>query len=93
MLIGGLLIPIGARFRPCIRRMRWSLFLPADAMVPTALCAIVFKLTDSLQDTFGIAPLVARPSEAIEFYLYLFILFYLIVLTRRIRELEGDQSA
>lgn len=93
VLIGGLLIPIGARFRPCIRRMRWSLFLPADAMVPTALCAIVFKLTDSLQDTFGIAPLVARPSEAIEFYLYLFILFYLIVLTRRIRELEGDQSA
>lgn len=92
VLIGGLLIPLAARFRPAIRRMRWSLFFPADAMVPTALCAVLFKITDSLQDAFGIYPLAARPSESIEFYLYLFILFYLVVLTRRIGELENEQN-
>lgn len=93
VLIGGILVPLAALYRPCIRRMRWSLFLPADAMVPVALCAILFKVTDSLLDSFSIRPLVARPSEAIEFYLYLFILFYLIVLTRRIRELEREARA
>ena len=91
VLIGGLLIPLAACFRPCIRRMRWSLFFPADAMIPTALCAVVFKISDALLDGFAVQPLVARPSEAIEFYLYLFILFYLIVLTRRIRELENQK--
>lgn len=90
VLIGGLLIPIAARFRPCIRRMRWSLFFPADAMVPTAVCAVIFKISDSLQDNFYVKPLVYRPSEGIEFYLYLFILFYLIVFARRIRELEHE---
>lgn len=94
VLIGGLLIPVAAVFRPDIRRMRWSLFLPADAMVPTALCAILFKVSDKLLNAFAITPLVPRPSEAIEFYLYLFILFYLIVLTRRIGELEeGERTA
>jgi len=92
VLIGGLLIPLAARFRPCIRRMRWSLFFPADALAPTALCAVMFKITDSLLDGFGIPSLVPRPSEAIEFYLYLFILFYLVVLTRRIGELEAEEN-
>lgn len=91
VLIGGLLIPLAARFRSGIRRTRWSLFFPADALAPTALCAIVFKVSDKLLNTFAITPLVARPSEAIEFYLYLFIMFYLLVLTRRIRELEGKE--
>lgn len=89
VLIGGILIPLAARSRPDIRRMRWSLFFPASAMMPVALCAVFFKITDSLQDTFGIYAPVARPSEAIELFLYLFILFYLVVLTRRIREIEN----
>ena len=93
VLIGGIFIPLAARFRPYIRRMRWSLFFPADALVPTAICAVVFKVSDSLLDAFGVRPLVARPSEAIEFYLYLFLLFYMIVLTRRIRELEAENRS
>lgn len=90
VLIGGVIIPLAALFYPVIRAMRWSIFFPASAMAPTALAAILFKLTDTLWDNFSIRPLVARPSEAIEFYLYLFILFYLVILTRRIRELEAE---
>lgn len=93
VLIGGVLIPIAARFRPHIRYMRWSLYFPASAMMPTALCALLFKITDSLQDAFGVYPLAARPSESIELYLYLFILFYLVVLTRRIGELEAESTS
>lgn len=90
VFVGGLLIPLAAVFRPWIRRNRWSLFLPAAAMVPTAIGAVLFKASDKLLKLFEIPPLVKRPSEAIELYLYLFILFYLIVFARRIGELERE---
>ncbi|MDA7948977.1 MAG: RNA recognition motif domain-containing protein [Hyphomicrobiaceae bacterium] len=93
VVVGGLIIPALARFRHQIRRNRWSLFLPADAMVPTALGTVIFKISDKLLKTFGIAAPVPRPSEAIEFFLYLFILFYLIIFARRIRELEQDKQS
>jgi hypothetical protein len=38
---------------------------------------------------FGVA---ARPSEAVEFYLYFFIMAYLIVFGRRIAALETEDS-
>jgi len=93
VLIGGLIIPVLAQFRRRTRRNRWSLFFPADAMVPTALCALFFKAVDKVLNTFHVAAVVPRPSEAIEFFLYLFILFYLIVFTRRIKELEQEKQA
>lgn len=93
VVIGGLIIPVLARFYGQIRRNRWSLFLPADALVPTALGAVLFKISDKMLNTLGIAPLVPRPSEAIEFFLYLFILYYLIVFARRIRELEREAQS
>ena len=93
VVIGGLIIPVLAQFKRQTRRNRWSVFLPADVMVPTALGAVLFKVADKMQNTFGVASFVPRPSEAIEFYLYLFMLFYLIIFTRRIKELEHEAPA
>ncbi len=90
ILIGGLILPLLAMFYPAIRANRWSLFFPPDAIVPIALGAALFKATGSLQDAFQIPSLVMRPSEATEIYLYLFLLFYLIMFTRRIGELERE---
>lgn len=39
--------------------------------------------------SFGVA---ARPSEAVEFYLYFFMMAYLIVFERRIHALETEGS-
>jgi hypothetical protein len=75
------------------RQSRLALFLPAAALLPTALFASLFKLAGRLGDydlmSFGVA---ARVSEAVEFYLYFFIMTYLIVFERRITALETEGS-
>jgi len=92
IFIGGLLVPLAAPFMPWLRAFRMSLFLPAAALVPTALGAIIFKLIDRLQQGDYIPTLVVRPSETIEVYLYFFILAYLIVFARRIQEIEASEG-
>lgn len=86
---GGLLIPLAALFTPRIRRNRWSVFLPANAMVPAALGALIFKLFAILQNSGQYLAPVYRPAEATESFLYLFMLFYLIIFARRIGELDS----
>jgi hypothetical protein len=88
IFIGGLIVPLAALFYPWLRACRASLFLPADALVPTALGAFLFKLIDRLQQGGYINTILQRPSETIETYLYFFILAYLIVYARRLKALE-----
>ena len=90
--LGGLGIPLAAVFWPWIRCNRWSLFLPAAAMVPVALGALLFKASSMAKNVLAVPPLVFRPSEATETFLYLFILFYLVIFARRIRELEAEDG-
>jgi hypothetical protein len=92
VLIGGLLLPTAAYFRPELRASRFALFLPAAALVPIALLALCFKLLDEARAR-ELLVAYERPSESTELYLFFFILAYLIVYTRRIGELEADQSA
>jgi hypothetical protein len=88
IFIGGLLVPLAALFWPWLRACRMSLFLPAAALVPAALGAMVFKLIDRLHQSDGTPILLDRPSETIETYLYFFIFAYLLIFARRIKELE-----
>jgi hypothetical protein len=88
IFVGGLIVPVAAVFYPWIRACRVSLFLPAAALVPTALGAAIFKLIDRLQQAASHSTFLQRPSETIETYLYFFVLAYLIVYARRVRELE-----
>lgn len=90
--VGGLLIPFAALFTARIRRNRWSLFLPADAMVPVALGVVLFKGFHFIEKTWAVQMPVFRPAEATETFLYLFILFYLLVFARRIGELEREAT-
>lgn len=90
ILTGGLILPLLAIYRPEIRTNRWSLFIPPIAIAPTVICAIIFKGTDALQKKFAIPSLVMRPSEATEIFIYTFLLIYLILLTRRVIELERE---
>ena len=91
--IGGLGVPLAAIFYPWLRACRASLFLPANALVPLAIGAMGFKLVDRLQQGHHITTLLDRPSETIETYLYVFIVAYLGVFARRVRELEADARA
>jgi hypothetical protein len=93
IFIGGLIVPLAAIFYPWLRACRASLFLPAAALVPTALGAFIFKLIDRLQQGGHVDTILKRPSETIETYLYFFILAYLIVYARRLKELEVTEGA
>ena len=92
VFVGGLLIPLAAWFFPIVRRNRWSLFLPAAALVPAALGWALFRGVNQVTKIFG-ESLVPRPSESVETFIYLFLLFYMIVFARRIRELESSEDA
>jgi hypothetical protein len=78
-------------FDPRVRANRLSLFLPPAALVPAAIGAMAFKLYDLLYQKNYVGELIQRPSEVIEVNLYFFILAYLIVYARRIREIEEEQ--
>jgi hypothetical protein len=92
MVIGGILIPIAAAFAPRIRANRLSLFLPPAALMPSAIIAMAVKLADLLLQKGYVGELMQRPSETIENYLHFFIFAYLLVFSRRIREIEGDSA-
>ena len=92
IVIGGLLVPLAAVFFPWVRANRFSLFLPAAALVPTALGEVIFKVIDRLQQGNLIPIVLQRPAETIETYLYFFILAYLLLYARRIKELETAEG-
>ena len=93
VLIGGLIVPALCAFVPRLRQSRMALFLPAAALVPMTLFAVFFKLAGTLTKYEMAGGVAARPSEAVEVYLYFFIFAYLIVFERRIRELETEGPA
>jgi hypothetical protein len=92
IFVGGLLVPLAAVFSPWVRANRFSLFLPAAALVPTALGVVFFLIVDKLQQTGSFPHLLQRPAETVETYLYFFILAYLLLFARRIKELEVDEK-
>ena len=88
IFIGALLVPLAAVFWPRVRANRFSLFLPAAALVPTAIGVAFFKAVDHLQKAALIPHVLQRPAETIETYLYFFIFAYLLLFARRIKALE-----
>ena len=61
--------------------------------LPLAVAAMAVKLADMGFQKGYIGELMQRPSETIESLLYVFILAYLVVFARRIREIEREEAA
>lgn len=85
VIVGGIVIPLLALWRPAIREGRFALFLPPLACLPSALVAELGKIWERLQ-SLGLwdATLFYRASEVQELYFSLFILFYLMVFRQRV---------
>jgi hypothetical protein len=88
ILVGGIIVPLVGAVAPGLRRSRLALFLPSASLLPIALLALFFKLAGTLTKYGMAGPVAARPSEAVEFYMYFFIFAYLVVFERRIRALS-----
>jgi hypothetical protein len=85
VIVGGIVIPLLALWRPAIREGRFALFLPPLVCLPVALIAEVGRMWERLH-ALGLWDLVIfyRASEVQELYFSLFILFYLMVFRHRV---------
>jgi len=84
VLVGGLVIPLIDLFRPFDRNNAYAIFFPARAIIPAGFLTIAFNTLDMLSKKLKFA-LFPRTSEVMETFLYLFLLFYMIMLIRRIK--------
>jgi len=88
IVIGGLLVPLTAAFASNVRANRFSLFLPAAALMPTAIGAIAF----SFVHRWSHGQHKKNEFDCVEFsetYIYFFMFAYLLIFARRLRELGG----
>lgn len=93
IIIGGIVLPLSWRAKQWVSGIPIIVALtPPVAIVPVAVTAIGFNMLVTLQKSDVVGELLARPSEAAETFYYMFILFYLIMLRRRLRQ-QGAVSA
>lgn len=85
IIVGGILIPIAALFRPEIRSGRYAIFLPPLACLPIAVLAEFSRIWERMFKA-GITDfkVFVRASELQEFYFALFIFAYLLVFRSRL---------
>lgn len=89
VIVGGIVLPLlpmhlrGPFATVPILRM----LVPPKAIVPAAITTVGFDLMAGLRKDGGIEVVLPRPSEAVELFMYLFILYYMIMLWRRARTL------
>ena len=85
VVVGGILIPLLALRRPALRRQSYSVILPPLLCLPSAVLAEITRMWErAIEFVGGTFYLFGRSSEVQEFYFYLFVLLYLIVLRRRL---------
>ena len=85
VIVGGIVVPLWALVRPGLREGRFAIFLPPLLCLPVALVAELPRLYERLVSLFeGGAYIFHRGSEIQELYFYIFIVFYLIALRRRL---------
>lgn len=90
---GGILIPLYERFVGSFRRGLLQLFSPPIELMPAAITATAFKLAKIIGSD-DVSPLmVPNPNEAVETFLYIFMLYYLIVFARRVRLLQSVSTS
>ncbi len=86
VIVGGILIPIYAYFRPETRRRRFAIILPPVICLPAALLAEFAAGSERVIELLGGTTYIFyRSSEVQETYFYWFVLMYLIVLGQRVR--------
>ncbi len=90
VVLGGIVAPLLVLWRPALRRRPWAVILPPLLCLPSALLAEISRMAERLLGLAGSnGYLFYRASEVQEFYFYLFMLLYLMVLRRRLQAAEA----
>lgn len=89
MFVGGIIIPLVQRWTGSFRQPLLALLTPTLVIALPALIALGFKGVDDIEKAHLVETFYNRPSEAAETFQYLYMLFYVVVLRRRIVALEA----
>jgi hypothetical protein len=91
VVVGGILLPIAALHWPHIRTCPAGIIIPPFLCLPSAVLAEVTRLSERVAEWTGgdIDAILVRPSEYQELYFYLFLLFYMISLGKRLEPTTG----
>lgn len=90
ILIGGIIIPLVQSRTGPFRQPLLALLTPPMQLTVVATVALAVKGIDQLQKAGLVdTDVLSRPSEPLETFIYLFLLYYAIVLGRRIRALDA----
>ena len=85
VILGGIVIPLAALWRPRIRRLPGAVILPPLHCLPAAALAEFARFSERILESLDIQVYpFHRPSEVQELFFYLFTLLYLITLYRRL---------
>ena len=89
VIVGGIVLPLlPMRLRgPFASVPILRILVPPAAIVPAAVATVGFDALAALSKDGGVYVFVPRPSEAVELFMYMFILFYMIMLRRRAQAL------
>lgn len=87
---GGILFPLLRRFRPNTLPKRFDLFYPTNAVIVIAVTAAIAKSFNSICRAFDLYQPFYRASEVQEFFYFMFVLVYLVILRGRIK--QQDQA-
>lgn len=88
MFGGGIFVPLIQYWTGPFRRPLLALLTPSLVIAPAAVIALSFKGVDDLNKHVIADNVFMRPSEVVETFQYLYMLYYVVVLRRRLHALE-----
>ncbi len=87
--VGGIVLPLVQSMSGPFQSWFLRLLVPPLELLPVALIVFSIKVLSSLQKNGIGLGVLERPSETMELFYYMFIMFYMVILARRIVLLES----
>ncbi|WP_421780307.1 hypothetical protein [Kiloniella litopenaei] len=89
IILGGIVLPLIFRRQPSLRNHPKAIIVPTLVLLPTAVIAETTRMTERLLAALDVPfRFFQRASEVQELFFALFVLFYLIIILKRVRKLN-----
>ncbi|WP_120498695.1 hypothetical protein [Kiloniella sp. EL199] len=89
IILGGIVLPLVFRKKPHLKNHPYAIIVPTLVLMPTAIIAETTRMTERLLAALDVPfRFFQRASEVQELFFALFILYYLIIILKRVKKLN-----
>jgi hypothetical protein len=89
IILGGIILPLVFRNKPHLKNHRYAIIVPTLVLLPTAIIAETTRMTERLLAALDLPfRFFQRTSEVQELFFALFVLYYLIIILKRVKRLN-----